>query len=157
MPRLVAVSLFVAVAMVARVAFACDCLRLPELSSAVATESRVIFSGQALEVVERTEHTTRTTWGGGSGEVRFVEKWVAFRVIDAWRGVDRDTVLVAVDNSDCAFAFEPGESYLVFADRRGSGKPFTNACMRTTRIAGAGPIIAKLGPGRSASARRPAR
>lgn len=149
MQRLATIVLLLSVATPPRLAAACDCVGLPPLSSAVATESRVIFSGEALEVVERSEHTTRTTAGGGSGEVRFVEKWVTFRVAAAWRGVGNDTVLVAVDNSDCAFGFEPGQSYLVFADRHATGKPFTNACMRTTTLALAGPIVERLGAPRT--------
>src|SRR5713226_7408170 len=44
---------------------ACDC-RVKALSDAIRTDYPFIFEGQ---VVERSLHTTRTTSGGGTGEV----------------------------------------------------------------------------------------
>lgn len=130
------------------VGLACDCIGLAALSPKVATESDLIFAGQAVEVVERNEHVSRTRSGDAETEVRLLEKWVAFAVSSAWRGVDRETVLVAVDNSDCAFVFEPGHLYLVFAERVERGKPRTSACFRTVRLDAAGSILQVLGPAR---------
>lgn len=127
---------------------ACDCRWLAPPSPAVATEADLIFAGKALEVAERTEHTSRMYWGGAASEVRFIEKWVTFEVSRGWRGVDRDTIEIAVDNSDCAFWFEPGTSYVVFANRALIGKPFTSACTRTRKLDDAAAILGFLGAAR---------
>lgn len=126
----------------------CDCLRLPPPSPATATEADVIFQGRTIELVERSEHVTRTRWGSSEGSVRFLEKWVAFEVRRSWRGVSSDTILVAVDNSDCSFQFDPGSEYVVFADRNRPGKPSTNACMRTMAVENADVVLRVLGHGR---------
>ncbi|NOT35453.1 MAG: hypothetical protein HOP12_15010 [Candidatus Eisenbacteria bacterium] len=136
---------------------ACDCVRLPALSPRVVIESDVIFSGKALEVIERSEHVTRTRWGGSEGSTRFLENWVVFAAVRSWRGVTSDTVEVEIDNSDCAFQFEPGSEYLVFAARRVRARPYTIACMRTASLDRADAVLRMLGRGRTHAPARGAR
>ena len=47
-------------------------------------------------------------------------------------GVTSRRVSLFMDTSDCAFAFEAGHHYVVFARRDAEGRPTTSVCMRTS-------------------------
>jgi len=74
---------------------ACDCSRPRPLSAAVRKEAPFIFEGKAVEIVERTLLTSRTTSGGGSGESKAMGREVVFEVTRAWNGVTTKRVAVS--------------------------------------------------------------
>jgi Domain of unknown function (DUF4440)/Tissue inhibitor of metalloproteinase len=121
--------------------------------------SAAIFSGKVLETVKNKDSD-----GVAPGEVE-----VRFEVLKSWKGAsaDRLSVFTASDSSLCGYAFEVGESYLVYAHDYGGGKLDTNICTRTRRLADAredlklleaGKAPAKInkpgGPGNSRAAQR---
>jgi hypothetical protein len=124
---------------------ACDCVRLGPLDADVGREAPVIFSGKALEIVERNEHTTRTYAGGAETRVRTLDRHVVFEVIAGWRGVKGERVELGAELSDCVFPFEIGVTYLVFAHHDARGRPSTNICTRTTALSKADPVLRALG------------
>jgi hypothetical protein len=125
---------------------ACDCLRLPPLSSAVRVEADYIFAGRALEIVERSEHTTTTRSGGATTEVRPLDRQVVFAVTRAWRGVASERISVTSTIDDCMFNFEIGREYLVFARKGSNGRPVASICSRTSAFDREAPVLAHLGP-----------
>lgn len=126
---------------------ACDCMRLPALSAAVRKEAPFIFEGKAVEIVERSLHTTRTTSGGASGEVKPMGREVIFAVTRAWNGVTAKRVTVAVDESDCMFLFEIDHTYVVFAGKDAKGRLVSSICTRTLESSKAAEVLAQLGQG----------
>jgi hypothetical protein len=140
-----AAAIVVTLAAAAPEAYACDCRRLAPLSPAVREESAYIFAGRVLRIVERSERTVTTYDGGAESSARFLDKRAVFAVEKAWRGVEAPSFEVMVDASDCDPWFEPGKSYLVFADRDGDGRPYTSICLRTKRLAESAEVVALLG------------
>lgn len=134
----------------ARVA-ACDCIRPQALSPAVRKETPFIFEGKAVEIVERSLHTLRTTSGGGSGEVKPMGREVVFEVTRVWNGVARKRVAVSSEWSDCMFPFEIDRTYVVFAGKDAKGTPETSICRRTVESSKAADLIAALGPATAVS------
>jgi len=126
-------------------AHACDCLRLPEPSPAVAREAAFVFAGRVVEIRERSEHLSITRDGSAETSVRPLERLVVFQVSRAWRGVTAKTFTVATDWSDCHYPFEAGREYLVFAHGADRGHPTTSICARTTPLERAGRLIELLG------------
>ena len=125
----------------------CDCVTPKPLSNAVRTESPFIFEGKVIEIVERSVHTTRTTSGGGSGEVRPLGREVVFEVRRAWNGVAVKRISVSAEASDCMFPFEIDHTYVVFAGKDAKGGPVTSMCSRTVESSKAVDVLAHLGPG----------
>ena len=85
---------------------------------------------------------------------------IRFRVLDAWKGVSGESVVLygqgtayygelqegeMVVSSSCAYVFERGERYLVYASRHEDGLQ-TGACDRTAPLAEAGKDLDALGP-----------
>ena len=85
---------------------------------------------------------------------------VEFRVIDAWKGISGDSVVLygqemvyygeieegeMVTSSSCAYIFVKGERYLVYADRFEDGFQ-TLLCDGTKRLGDAGKDLEALGP-----------
>ncbi len=126
-------------------AVACDCLALAPLSTAVATEADVVFAGRVVEVTERSEHRSTVRPSGAETSVRLLDAWAEFAVSQVWRGVAGPTVRVHVDGSDCAYRFEPGAAYLVFARRR-AGMVWGSVCSRTAPLDAASDVVRALGP-----------
>jgi len=124
----------------------CDCMRPKPLSSSVRTESPFIFEGKVVEIVERSLHTTRTTSGGGSGEVQPLGRAVVFEVRRAWNGVTGKRIAVSAEVSDCMFPFEIDHTYVVFAGKDAKGGPETSICTRTVESSKAADVLAHLGP-----------
>ncbi|MCC7002832.1 MAG: hypothetical protein IT357_11815, partial [Gemmatimonadaceae bacterium] len=69
----------------------------------------MIFVGQALEVNERPDRSTKVT--------------VKFLVMSSWRGAEVDTLTVRITNDAGCALFSEGERYLVHADLAAAGKP----------------------------------
>jgi hypothetical protein len=127
-------------------AFACDCAPLKAPSAAIRTEAPYIFEGQVVEILDRSLHITRITPSDSTGETRPLGREVVFHVTRAWAGVSARRISLFVESSDCAFSFEAGHRYVVFARRGARGKPMTNLCMRTAESDRADPLIRALGP-----------
>jgi hypothetical protein len=125
---------------------ACDCIRLQPLSAAVRKEAPFIFEGKAVEIVERSLHTLRTTSGGGSSETRPMGREVTFEVTRAWNGVTTKRLTISADESDCMFPFAIDHTYVVFAWKDTKGGPATSICTRTMESSKAADVIAQLGP-----------
>jgi hypothetical protein len=64
-------------------------------------------------------------------------------------------VSLFMDESDCAFTFEPGHRYVVFAKRDEKGRPTTTICMRTSEADRAQAVLKALGPPRRLHHARP--
>lgn len=125
----------------------CDCVTPKPLSNAVRHEFPFIFEGKVVEIVERSEHTTRTTSSGGSGEVRPLGRDVVLEVGRAWNGVASKRISVSAEASDCMFPFEIDHTYVVFARKDASGRPVTSVCSRTSESGKAADVLAHLGQG----------
>ena len=125
---------------------ACDCIRLEPLSAAVRQEAPFIFEGKAVEIVERSLHTLRTTSGGGSSETKPMGREVVFEVTRAWNGVTTKRLAVSAEVSDCMFPFEIDHTYVVFAWKEATGGPATSLCTRTMESSKAADVLAQLGP-----------
>jgi hypothetical protein len=127
-------------------ASACDCAALKAPTTAVRTEAPIIFEGQVVEILDRSLHITRTTPSDSTGETRPLGREVIFQVSRAWAGVASRRVSLFMDTSDCAFAFEAGHHYVVFARRDEKGRPTTSVCMRTSDADRAQAVVKALGP-----------
>jgi hypothetical protein len=133
-------------------AAACDCAPLKPISKAIRAEAPYIFEGQVVEIIDRTIHTTRTTPGGSTGETRPLGREIVFQVTRAWAGATARRMSIFADDSDCAYTFEAGKRYVVFAKRDAQGRPTTSVCMRTSDADHAEAVIRALG--RATSLRR---
>jgi hypothetical protein len=130
-------------------ALACDCAPLKAPSTAIRTEAAYIFEGQVVEILDRSLHITRITPSDSTGETRPLGREVVFQVTRAWAGVSARRISLFVESSDCAFAFEAGHRYVVFARRGARGKPTTSVCMRTAEADRADAIVRALGPAKT--------
>ena len=155
MKRFVAIGVVVAVLGGARAAAACDCVALKPLSTAIRTEAPIIFEGQVVEILDRSLHIKRTTPSDSTGETRPLGREVIFQVSRAWAGVTSRRVSLFMDDSDCAFAFEAGHRYVVFARHDQKGRPTTSVCMRTSEADRAEAVVKALGPARHVRHTRP--
>jgi hypothetical protein len=140
---------FVVILLTASAAFACDCAALKAPTPSIRTEAPIIFEGQVVEILDRSLHITRTTPSDSTGETRPLGREVVFQVSRAWAGVTSRRVSLFMDASDCAFGFEPGHRYVVFARRGAKGRPTTSVCMRTSEADRARDILRALGPSKS--------
>lgn len=99
------------------------------------SNSKAVFSGQALEIVERK--------AGGSPE-----NVVTFRVIESWKRVRTKTVKIVTPRpkpANCGYDFRVGESYLVYVQIVGDGELWTGICSRTMELAKAAEDLQVLG------------
>jgi hypothetical protein len=155
MKGFVAIGVAVAVLGSARAAAACDCAALKPPSTAIRTEAPIIFEGQVVEILDRSLHIKRTTPSDSTGETRPLGREVIFQVSSAWAGVAARRVSLFMDDSDCAFAFEAGHHYVVFAHRDQKGRPTTSVCTRTSQADRAEAVLKALGPPRHVRHARP--
>jgi hypothetical protein len=130
-------------------ASACDCAPLKPPSAAIRTEAPYIFEGQVVEILDRSLHITRITPSDSTGETRPLGREVIFQVTRAWAGVTSRRISVFIESTDCAFGFEAGRRYVVFARRGAHGRPTTSVCMRTTDADRAEDVIRVLGPAKT--------
>jgi hypothetical protein len=142
------VALVVLLLATARQAGACDCSALKPPSPAIRTEAPMIFEGQVVEIIERSLHITRITPSDSTGETRPLGREVVFQVARAWAGITTRRVSLFVEDSDCAFPFEAGGRYVVFARRGAKGRATTSVCMRTSEADRAQDVLKALGPAR---------
>jgi len=148
MKALVVSVLVLAVLEGASRAEACDCPALKPISPAIRTEAPIIFEGQVVEILERSLHVTRITPSDSTGETRPLGREVVFHVSRAWAGVTTRRVSLFMEESDCAFAFEAGHRYVVFARHGAKGHVTTSVCTRTMEADRAQDVLKALGPPR---------
>ena len=130
-------------------AYACSCAG-GESTEEAFRRSGAVFSGEAVRGgIEDTLPEDGTMVGG-----------IEFRVDEAWKGVSGESAVVygqaavyygeleegkTYTDSSCAYPFERGERYLVYASRYEDGF-WVEACSKTTALAGAGEDLRELGP-----------
>ena len=127
-------------------AWACDCAQPKPLSPAVRTEAPIIFEGQVVEILDRSLHITRTTPSDSTGETRPLGREVIFQVTRAWAGVATRRISLFMEDTDCAFSFEAGHRYVVFAHSAAKRRPTTSVCTRTSAADRAQAVLKALGP-----------
>ncbi|MBX3275435.1 MAG: hypothetical protein KF729_34540 [Sandaracinaceae bacterium] len=113
-------------------AAACSCMAITALQ---AYEGHtVVFEGRVLEVRSAADPS-------GANVVRF-------EVVQHWKGVETEAIEVETGTSSaaCGIAFEPGTSWLVYANDD-AGVLRTGLCGRTQRIEDAAEDLATLGAG----------
>ncbi len=144
-----ALSLSLAGGPYAGTAHACSCAGSSDASAAY-DGADAVFAGEMVRGgLEDPDPADGTMMGG-----------VEFRVIDAWKGVSEDSVVLygqemvyygeieegeMVGSSSCAYIFEKGGRYLVYADRFEDGFT-TGTCDGTTKLEDAGKDLEALGP-----------
>ena len=117
-----------------RPAQACSCVAPTPEGSLL--NAQVVFEGQVLEV-----RPVQTPDGASRLEVKL-------RVVRAFKnaGHEQLTVWTASDSAGCGYAFQVGESHLVYA--AGTAEPYAvNLCSGTQPMAGAEAFLAHLGMG----------
>jgi hypothetical protein len=70
---------------------------------------------------------------------------VVFQVTRAWAGVSSRRMSLYLDDTDCAFVFEAGHRYVVFAKPGTRGRATTTECMRTSEADRAQDVLKALG------------
>lgn len=128
------VFLFVFFFVAAATVEACSCMATGAPCQSFWT-TEAVFSGQVTEIKESsqqviTEDTKRS--------FAFPKKTIRFAVGEAFRGANEKILEVetGMGGGDCGFAFETGQSYLVYAYRnRETGKLGTGICTRTQLLA----------------------
>ncbi len=129
-------------------AYACSCAGGESTEEAL-RRSDAVFSGEAIRGGIEDPLPEDGTMVGG----------IEFRVDEAWKGVSGESAVVygqaavyygkleegkTYTESSCAYPFEEGESYLVYASRYEDGF-WVEGCGRTTPLAGAGEDLRALG------------
>lgn len=110
-----------------RDARACSCEQPPPPQEALANADAV-FSGRVISV--ESADTTDL---------------VRLRVQDAWKGVEREEVVIRSGPGNCAIYFVLDHDYLVYA-YDDDGELVTNMCTRTARLQDAAGDVSALGP-----------
>lgn len=122
---------------------ACSCLP-PGPPADALRDSAAVFAGEAVSVDARRAPGEADDTSPMSYDVRF-------RVSEAWKGIDGETVTVTTAGSSaaCGIAFEEGADYLVYAYRPEGGELMTGLCSRTAPLATAGDDLQALGEGQA--------
>lgn len=144
---LVAVVAAALLALLPNRAAACSCIAPPPPAEALEASSDV-FEGvvESIEVVPGDDGDD----GPGAPGAAMAGMRVTFAVVRTWKGADaeRFTVWTASSSAACGYAFEQGESYLVYAsDGAGDGPPQTGLCSRTAKALDAADDLVALGAG----------
>lgn len=108
-------------------AVACDCVS-PATPRDRLDQASVVFSGKVV-----------------ASKVTTTPKWTTryrFQVIDRFKGAVASEVVLEHEDSDCAFHFEEGVSYLVYA--YGKERLYAHICSATQKLSGAQSEIAAL-------------
>jgi len=113
-----------------------SCAEIPSPETAM-QQSDAVFSGIVLSV----KALNRSKWGSSADPVE-----VAFRVTEAWKGVDADRVTVRMAAS-VANRFVEGMPYMVYARKTLTGFRI-DSCTRTAELALAADDLAALGKGK---------
>jgi hypothetical protein len=116
---------------------ACKCM--PQTVEQAREQAEAIFEGQVTEIADVPM----------KGDANMTEKRVSLRLVRVWKQLDStETVDVTTSSSSasCGFAFEKGQSYLVYAGRGEQGYT-VSACSRTRPMGDASEDLAGLGGG----------
>ena len=107
---------------------ACSCAPLPEPQQA-RDQADAVFTGTVLGITQEDNR-----------------RLVRLRVEEAWKGArcEEVTITTGLGDSDCGYAFQEGQAYLIYADKQ-RGRLSTNLCTRTKPAAEAGEDLAALG------------
>lgn len=118
----------------------CSCVG-PRNAQSARASSDAVFTGRVVSVRD-------TVVGAGTQHGPWQERLVTLQVDRAWKGVESSTVVVmtGMGGGDCGFPFQPGKSYLVYANRGHDGALGTDICGRTAPAAYARADLAALGP-----------
>jgi LPXTG-motif cell wall-anchored protein len=130
-------------------AFACSCLQ-PGTPTNELNQSSAVFAGKVVAIDTPSSLPTLTTsfpfivFQSSSAD----PVSVIFDVSDVWKGpaYRRLVVMTPRESASCRFAFQIGESYLVYATEQGA-ELTTNLCSRTSSLSQAQPDLVALGPG----------
>jgi len=120
MRSVVGVSLALLIGVAATAAVACDCVS-PATPKDRLDQASVVFSGKVV-----------------ASKVSTAPKWTTlyrFQVIDRFKGAVQSEIVLEHEDSDCAFHFEDGGSYLVYA--YGKERLYAHSCSATQRLSGA--------------------
>ncbi|HVS00951.1 MAG TPA: hypothetical protein VMW27_30300 [Thermoanaerobaculia bacterium] len=109
-------------------ALACSCAPLPEPQQAK-DQAAAVFTGTVLGITQEDNR-----------------RLVRLRVEESWKGAKcgEVTVTTGLGDADCGYAFQEGQTYLIYADKD-RGKLTTNICSRTRPAAEAGDDLTALG------------
>lgn len=121
-------ALVLAIVLGADAALACSCAPLPEPRQA-RDQADAVFTGTVLGITQEGN-----------------QRLVRLRVEESWKGAKcgEVTITTGLGDSDCGYAFQEGQAYLIYADKQ-RGKLSTNICTRTRPTAEAGEDLAALG------------
>jgi hypothetical protein len=120
---------------------ACDCPVPPDPARALA-QADAVFEGEVVSIGP-------SAFAGQPCGGLCPDTDVRFRVARAWKGSPPREVVVQIDrDSDCAFPFAVGSSYVVYASRVDANGPYyTDNCRRTRRSDRAAEDLRVLGAG----------
>ena len=138
---LIAASLFV---LSANAASACSCL--PTTPQQSLKNSREVFAGKVIDIVDQSDRNPETSDSLGGFKV-------IFEVSKVWKGkLEKQQVVLTSDSSaSCGYNFEKGKEYLVYANGQGTQLQ-TGLCSGTTLLANAQRDLAVLGRGKTPTA-----
>jgi hypothetical protein len=110
-----------------RPAYACSCAR-PSAPNQALADATVVFSGQVTNI-EQVKGRLNVT----------------FRVDEQWKGNSAQSLVIqtTATTAMCGYAFEVGQTYLVYAHHR-QGRLQTNQCSRTTILSQAAEDLSVL-------------
>ena len=133
-------SVLAAVALLtfSRVAFACQCGRLPTLDEAVG-KSSLVFQGTVEDIDSRP-----VSVGLGAEPWRIDE--VSWRVSRVWKGTTERQFTLTTGTSSCDYRFQKGHEYVIFTETI-NGRARASKCMPTTTIEDGDEVLRQLGPG----------
>lgn len=139
--------------------FACSCLKEPAPKKAM-EGAAAVFTGTVTDVVRVAKDGTKTTFDPKrdldtvAADLKAGKPFpsdqieVTFRVDRAWKGVEKDTVVVQTGVPVCCICipeFRVGETWIIYASALPGGALTTSRCSRSTDIAHAAKDLADLG------------
>jgi hypothetical protein len=132
--------------------WACSCRIEPTPS--LAFQNDAVFVGKAVKVsrwadfplLKQSVRLWRALSGSRPGSAYYKKTQataITFDVRESWKGVTTGQVTVEQSAGTCAFEFNPGDEYLVYASRV-DGAFRTSVCTRTSRVGAAEEDLAFL-------------
>ncbi|MGH7726402.1 MAG: hypothetical protein ACREOU_13325 [Candidatus Eiseniibacteriota bacterium] len=123
---------------VSAAAAACGCKAVPTVAQA-RSKHGFVFIGLAISVTDSTVSVTRDS--------SITLSRAVFRVRSLWKGLPRHALTVTSGRPSraCAYPFEPGGMYLVYADGKTGFDLVTSVCTRTTPYDSSSAEIKALG------------
>jgi hypothetical protein len=126
-------------------ALACVCVSMGEsLEQQIKSQlknDKAVFVGKLISINDESERGDRL---------------VKFQVKQFWKGELTEEITVATENerNSCAYPFEKGKSYLIFADTY-NGKLYTGGCLPDREISRAAEELKILGEGKKPKKNKP--